>query len=312
MAARAAARHAGVMETTSDTAVPSPRRLYRPHGSRYLGGVCAGLGRYFDLSPAIYRIAFVALALAGGTGILIYLAAWAVIPEEGNEDSWASSALRRHRDRPSRLIGLGVIAFGVVLALSEARFWPSPGNLWLAFVLLVAGIAWWQIAERRPVSAEESVAPTARRRRRRAPWIALALVLAALAATTALVLSVSVPFSAGIGNRNIAPASLTSVDSKYELGIGNLTLDLSAVRFPVGVTRMKAHVGIGELRVTVPRNVTVEVDGRAQAGDVRLLGLDSNGTHVKQTLVDRTGSGRVLDLSAHVGIGQVRVDRAYP
>ncbi|HVS85614.1 MAG TPA: PspC domain-containing protein [Gaiellaceae bacterium] len=300
------------METTTDTVLPSPRRLYRPHGHRYLGGVCAGLGRYFDLSPAIYRIAFVVLALAGGTGILVYLAAWAVMPEEGSEDSWASGVLRRHRDHPSRLIGLGVIGFALVLALSEARFWPSPGNLWLALVLLVVGVAWWQLAERRPISAEESAGPAEPRRRRRWPWILVATVLVVPVATAlALAFTVSVPFSAGFGNRDYEPASLTSVQSKYELGVGHLQLDLANVPFPVGVTHIRTHVGIGALSITVPRNVTVEIDGRAQVGDVRLLGQDSNGTHVRQELTDRTGSGRVLDLDAHVGIGQVRVDRAY-
>ena len=56
-------------ETTTDS-IPTPRRLYRTRDGRQLGGVCAGLGRYFDLNPTLYRIAFVALALAGGTGIL--------------------------------------------------------------------------------------------------------------------------------------------------------------------------------------------------------------------------------------------------
>ena len=56
------------METTET--ISEPRRLWRPRDRRWLGGVCAGLGRYFDLNPLIYRIVFVALALAGGTGIV--------------------------------------------------------------------------------------------------------------------------------------------------------------------------------------------------------------------------------------------------
>ena len=58
------------------------RRLVRPTEGRWLGGVAAGLGRYFDVNPLVYRIAFAALALVGGTGILLYLAAWLVIPGE--------------------------------------------------------------------------------------------------------------------------------------------------------------------------------------------------------------------------------------
>ena len=77
------------METTET--IRETRRLTRPRDGRWLGGVAAGLGAYFDLSPAIYRIAFVALSLAGGTGILLYIAAWLVIPEEGQADSIAAA-----------------------------------------------------------------------------------------------------------------------------------------------------------------------------------------------------------------------------
>src|SRR5262245_14232138 len=118
------------METTET--IREPRRLTRPRDGRWLGGVSAGLGAYFDLSSAIYRIAFVALALAGGTGILLYIAAWLVIPEEGEDDSIASTTLKRNRDHPTRAVGLALLAFVAVLALSSARFWPSPANLWLA------------------------------------------------------------------------------------------------------------------------------------------------------------------------------------
>ena len=57
-------------ETTETIPTPAaePRRLTRVREGRWLGGVCAGLGNYFDLSPMIYRLGFAALSLAGGTG----------------------------------------------------------------------------------------------------------------------------------------------------------------------------------------------------------------------------------------------------
>ena len=58
-------------DTITDTPIldeAPPRRLVRVDEGRWLGGVCAGLGRYFDINPLVYRIAFAALALAGGTG----------------------------------------------------------------------------------------------------------------------------------------------------------------------------------------------------------------------------------------------------
>ena len=59
-----------------------------------LAGVCGGLARYFGIHPAFYRVGFVVLTLIGGAGILIYLAAVLVIPDEGKEDSIAAAILR--------------------------------------------------------------------------------------------------------------------------------------------------------------------------------------------------------------------------
>ena len=95
-----------IPETSTYDEAP-PRRLVRADEGRWLGGVCAGLGRYFDVNPLIYRIAFAALALAGGTGLLLYVAAWLVIPGERSEESVAVEALRRHRNRPWLLTGVG-------------------------------------------------------------------------------------------------------------------------------------------------------------------------------------------------------------
>jgi len=280
------------METTET--ISEPRRLIRPKDDRWLGGVAAGLGAYFDLSPTIYRIAFVVLALAGGTGVVLYAVAWVVIPEEGAADSIAAAELRKHRDRPRRLLGLAVIGLAAILALSSAHIWPSPGNLWVAVALFVAAIAWWRSG---------AAAPGSRR------IIVGSLLAAFVVAVVGLVLAVRVPLFAGVGNRSDAPAIAQDIHSKYTLGIGQLELDFSNVQLPKGETFVQATVGIGDLRVTVPENATVDVVGRAQAGDVRLLAQDDNGLHVRSHIVDRTGSGRVIVLNLRTGLGQVVVTR---
>jgi phage shock protein PspC (stress-responsive transcriptional regulator) len=50
----------------------------------YLGGVCEGLGRHFGISPTLARIFWIAAVLFMGTGILLYLALWWIIPHEDN------------------------------------------------------------------------------------------------------------------------------------------------------------------------------------------------------------------------------------
>ncbi len=59
----------------------SRRRLYRDDDNRVFGGVCSGLGYYFDIDPVILRIALVVLFLVGGFGLLLYLIMWLVVPK---------------------------------------------------------------------------------------------------------------------------------------------------------------------------------------------------------------------------------------
>jgi phage shock protein C len=58
------------------------KKLYRSMRNKMLGGVSAGLGEYLNIDPTIVRLGFVALALMGGPGIVIYLIMWLVVPPE--------------------------------------------------------------------------------------------------------------------------------------------------------------------------------------------------------------------------------------
>ena len=58
------------------------KRLYRSINDRQIAGVCGGLAEYFEVDPTIVRLVFVALALVGGPGILLYIIMAIVIPEE--------------------------------------------------------------------------------------------------------------------------------------------------------------------------------------------------------------------------------------
>jgi phage shock protein C len=59
------------------------KRLYRLKRDRMLGGVCAGLGEHFDVDPAVIRLVWAVVTIFSiGTGVLVYLLAWIIIPEE--------------------------------------------------------------------------------------------------------------------------------------------------------------------------------------------------------------------------------------
>jgi phage shock protein PspC (stress-responsive transcriptional regulator) len=362
-----------VTDTTTTTPTPdhSPehapaRRLTRVDDGRWLGGVAAGLGRYFDVNPLVYRIAFGALAFAGGTGILLYVAAWLVIPSDDREESIAVDALRQHRDRPWMLLGVGLLLVGAVLALSEADFWPGSGNVWLAATLAGAALVWWHVARRPdPPSASPSAAAGAGPQRPARPSLVAPVLGALLAAAgvfgllavvdvytidvevalaaavlvvgaavaagavtghrvgwlvpvglvllAAFAAAASTPtsISAGAGDKVERPADAAALQSSYEFGVGDYSVDLSAVELGPGETTVDVSLGIGDLLVTVPDDAALEIDAHAGIGEVLILGASEDGLGADEriTVAGPTPDAPVLVLEADVGLGMVEVRR---
>jgi phage shock protein PspC (stress-responsive transcriptional regulator) len=76
-----------------------PKKLIRPREGRMIAGVCVGIGNYFGVDANLVRIAFAALTfLSVGACALLYLLAWAVLPEEGEQSSIAENYLNKKRD----------------------------------------------------------------------------------------------------------------------------------------------------------------------------------------------------------------------
>ena len=57
------------------------KRLFRDPDNRVIGGVCSGLGEYWNVDPVLLRVLFLLVFLTAGFGLLIYLILWLVIPE---------------------------------------------------------------------------------------------------------------------------------------------------------------------------------------------------------------------------------------
>ncbi|NLX91493.1 MAG: PspC domain-containing protein [Firmicutes bacterium] len=103
-------------------------RLYRSRKNRIIGGVAGGLAEYFRVDVALIRLLWVVASFLGGGGILAYIIAWIVIPEE---NPFASSpeetmgSIKRQRSAGLLLIGLGIIFLANELIGSFIYyFWP--------------------------------------------------------------------------------------------------------------------------------------------------------------------------------------------
>ena len=59
-----------------------PKRLYRSRKDRKIGGVCGGIGEYFNIDPTVVRLIAVLLLLPGGLpGLIPFIILWVVVPE---------------------------------------------------------------------------------------------------------------------------------------------------------------------------------------------------------------------------------------
>ena len=57
------------------------KRLYRDEENSVLGGVCSGLGSYFEIDPIIIRIIFIVTIFFGGFGTIAYIVLWIIVPK---------------------------------------------------------------------------------------------------------------------------------------------------------------------------------------------------------------------------------------
>ena len=57
-------------------------KLYRSRTDRQVAGVCGGLAEHFNLDPTLIRVLFVLLAVLGGSGVILYVAMWIIVPKE--------------------------------------------------------------------------------------------------------------------------------------------------------------------------------------------------------------------------------------
>ena len=132
--------------------------------------------------------------------------------------------------------------------------------------------------------------------------IVLGSLLALLLVTVAIFVAVfPVHLSRGVGNETYVPASAADLHRSYNLGVGDLFLDLRNVRLPVGETKLTTRVDVGGLRVIVPPGAAVRVKADVRLGYLNLFGEANDGRNVDDAVTER--GARVLVLDAHVAPG---------
>ena len=78
---------------------PAARQLHRSADDKMLAGVAGGIARYFNADVTLVRVIIAVLALLNGVGVALYIAAWLLIPEDGNDQPVAAAWIAGWRDR---------------------------------------------------------------------------------------------------------------------------------------------------------------------------------------------------------------------
>jgi phage shock protein C len=88
-----------ITDMSEDNGSSGGKRLLRIRQGRIVAGVCAGLGAYFGVDVNLVRLAFGVLTVFYGLGILLYLIAWLILPEEGEDGSIVESFVSKRTSR---------------------------------------------------------------------------------------------------------------------------------------------------------------------------------------------------------------------
>lgn len=283
---------------------PVRPQLRRSRTDKIIGGVNGGLAEYTGIDALLWRVGFVALALAGGTGILVYLLLWLLMPAGPAltpSEEVAARAARVPAGPRSPVPGVTLagllIAIGVLVLVDRFTDLDVDAVGFLGAALLVVG-------------AGLVVAAFTGGRTARGGLLAVGVVL-----SLALIAASSVPWRDidGVGDRTFRPASALQVRDVYDGGIGDLTLDLSGI--DVGdldepVTTRIDH-GVGDIDVVVPRDADLELQVDQGLGEVRVFGTnDADGYFDGRGSGSWTGDGDPeIVLVINSGIGDVEVSR---
>ena len=284
---------------------PARPPLRRSSADKVLGGVSGGLAEYTGIDPLLWRIGFVALAFAGGTGVLVYLLLWLLMPVTPDGAVGAGPGPRRsvpagpRSPVPGVTIAVLFIVTGVLALLARLTTWDPDGRVFLSAALLVVGLGLLAAAFTGGRTAKGGL-------------ITLGIIL-----SLAVVAAVSSPWDrmrGGVGDRIWTPATAESVRPVYNGSVGDVVLDLSGIDVSDldGPVRTRLDAGVGDVDVLLPRDADVDVRVTSGLGDVDVLDDEAS----DGDLFPGRGTGSWVDdgepeivLTVNAGVGDVEVRR---
>ena len=126
-----------IMATIGMTVQHMQQRLYRSQKDKIIGGICGGLGDYFDVDPVFFRVLFVVLTFVNGIGLLLYIILWFVVPlGRGETSSENKVAVHTHEPAGGSSKSASSNVFTTVGEVLKKR---SAGGIVIALIVILIG-----------------------------------------------------------------------------------------------------------------------------------------------------------------------------
>jgi len=281
---------------------PAPRgQLRRSRDDRVIGGVAGGLAEYTGVDALLWRVGAIALTVVAGSGVVVYALLWLLMPKApaGPPAAEVEEAPRGPRSPvPGVTLAVLLIVLGVVVLVDQLTGADLGPRGYLGSALLVVGIGL-------VVGALTGVG--------RGAEVGLVTLGVLLTAALALVSTVHLP-SGDVGDRSYRPLTAEAVQPRYEIGLGDLTVDLRSVDVSdlSGPIAVAIESGVGDVDVLVPDSADVEVSVDNGVGEAEVFGLDraDGGLHPGTGRAAWTGDDDPeFVLTIESGLGDVEVSR---
>jgi phage shock protein C len=121
----------------SNSEKPNYSPIYRSEKNKILGGICGGLGEYFGIDPTIIRIIFVLLTIFGGSGILIYLVLWMILPSE-SQTEFNKDHIKNNMNEVKEKVQQ--FAHDIRKGAKDGQVNQPEQRNWLAFIVILLGV----------------------------------------------------------------------------------------------------------------------------------------------------------------------------
>ncbi len=325
---------------------PQPRRLTRSRTDRILGGVGGGLAEHLGIDPLLVRFGIgLLVVLTGGAALLLYLAAWLLVPDAPLP---AGQAAPPPRSRAATIAGVVVlivlaciivpsgivvgwlaVPFAVLALIGLGVWWLVMGipadrtgrgvllGILLGITILVvsgllffagaAGVAGGGAAVVAAVVLGAGLTLVASAFVRPLRWLIVPALALGLGAGTAVAAGVE-DVGGSTGEKVYRPASASAILPHYELGAGHLVVDLRNADL-TGEQRIDVDLGAGHAEILVPEGTCVAADLHAGIGGFDVFGHGSGGIDVDRLEDGRAPAGtpRVV-VNGDVGLGALTID----